>query len=277
MRRSRACVASRRRERPRCRPASRRCADSDPIASRASSCASSRVLDLAPHLHLLHYCPNGAPTRRRAERHDEENIGHRHCSPGSHRCGACATVGAGLPDAGTAAAESFPPAYAPPPGYKAPPAAAPRAAARAAAARTTDQARRTARRPRTARRRPTARPRALPAAQLLLSLSAAAPAPGDRSAVHARRRHRLRRARVQGRARPHTTDSGMAYTFRLGFGLRPGLLLLWDVEGALVNRNGLGDFADGEPRGAADVRQPAAVLEGRLRSRAGRPDNRTGA
>ena len=30
----------------------------------------------------------------------------------------------------------------------------------------------------------------------------------------------------------------MAYTLRLGFGLRPGLLLLWDVEGALVNRNG---------------------------------------
>jgi hypothetical protein len=37
----------------------------------------------------------------------------------------------------------------------------------------------------------------------------------------------------------HTTsDGGMAYTFRLGFGLRPGLLLLWDVEGTLINRNG---------------------------------------
>lgn len=35
-----------------------------------------------------------------------------------------------------------------------------------------------------------------------------------------------------------TSDGGMSYTFRLGFGLRPGLLLLWDVEGALVNRNG---------------------------------------
>jgi hypothetical protein len=33
-----------------------------------------------------------------------------------------------------------------------------------------------------------------------------------------------------------TTDSAMAYTFRLGFGLRPGLLLLWDVEGAFVNK-----------------------------------------
>jgi hypothetical protein len=37
-----------------------------------------------------------------------------------------------------------------------------------------------------------------------------------------------------------TTDGGMAYTFRLGFGLHPGLLLLWDVEGAFVNRNGDG-------------------------------------
>jgi hypothetical protein len=35
-----------------------------------------------------------------------------------------------------------------------------------------------------------------------------------------------------------TTTNGMAYTFRLGFGLRPGLLLLWDVEGSIVNRNG---------------------------------------
>ncbi len=30
-------------------------------------------------------------------------------------------------------------------------------------------------------------------------------------------------------------QSGLAYTFRLGFGLRPGLLLLWDVEGAAAN------------------------------------------
>ena len=33
-----------------------------------------------------------------------------------------------------------------------------------------------------------------------------------------------------------STDSAMSYTFRLGFGLRPGLLLLWDVEGAFVNK-----------------------------------------
>jgi hypothetical protein len=33
-----------------------------------------------------------------------------------------------------------------------------------------------------------------------------------------------------------TSDGGMAYTFRLGFGLRPGLILMWDLEGALVNR-----------------------------------------
>lgn len=34
----------------------------------------------------------------------------------------------------------------------------------------------------------------------------------------------------------HFEDNGMAYTFRLGFGLRPGLLLMWDVEGAVVER-----------------------------------------
>jgi hypothetical protein len=34
----------------------------------------------------------------------------------------------------------------------------------------------------------------------------------------------------------HAND-GFAYTFRLGFGLRPGLLLMWDVEGTLVERN----------------------------------------
>ena len=28
---------------------------------------------------------------------------------------------------------------------------------------------------------------------------------------------------------------GMGYSFRLGFGLRPGLILLWDVEGSLIN------------------------------------------
>ena len=30
-------------------------------------------------------------------------------------------------------------------------------------------------------------------------------------------------------------QNGLAYTFRLGFGLEPGLLLLWDVEGAAAN------------------------------------------
>jgi len=34
-----------------------------------------------------------------------------------------------------------------------------------------------------------------------------------------------------------TTDNGMAYTLRFGFGLHPGLLLLGDMEGALVSRN----------------------------------------
>jgi hypothetical protein len=36
--------------------------------------------------------------------------------------------------------------------------------------------------------------------------------------------------------RRNESTGGMAYTFRLGFGLRPGLQLLWDVEGALVSK-----------------------------------------
>lgn len=32
-------------------------------------------------------------------------------------------------------------------------------------------------------------------------------------------------------------QNGLSYTFRLGFGLRPGLLLLWDVEGTAANYN----------------------------------------
>jgi hypothetical protein len=34
-----------------------------------------------------------------------------------------------------------------------------------------------------------------------------------------------------------TTDGGTAYTLRLGFGLRPGLILMWDLEGAVIDRN----------------------------------------
>jgi hypothetical protein len=33
-----------------------------------------------------------------------------------------------------------------------------------------------------------------------------------------------------------TSQSGMAYTARLGFGLRPGLILMWDIEGAVADR-----------------------------------------
>ncbi|HVV49140.1 MAG TPA: hypothetical protein VHO06_05745, partial [Polyangia bacterium] len=32
-------------------------------------------------------------------------------------------------------------------------------------------------------------------------------------------------------------QDGFSYTFRLGFGLRPGLLLLWDLEGVAANYN----------------------------------------
>jgi hypothetical protein len=33
-----------------------------------------------------------------------------------------------------------------------------------------------------------------------------------------------------------TSQAGTSYTARLGLGLRPGLLLLWDIEGSFVNR-----------------------------------------
>lgn len=37
----------------------------------------------------------------------------------------------------------------------------------------------------------------------------------------------------------HTTsEQGMAYTVRLGFGLVPGLILMWDIEGAIVDDRG---------------------------------------
>jgi hypothetical protein len=35
-----------------------------------------------------------------------------------------------------------------------------------------------------------------------------------------------------------TATDGMSYTFRLGFGLRPGLILMWDLEGAIVKPTG---------------------------------------
>jgi hypothetical protein len=35
-----------------------------------------------------------------------------------------------------------------------------------------------------------------------------------------------------------TGKSGVSYTARLGIGLRPGLLLLWDIEGSSVTRGG---------------------------------------
>jgi hypothetical protein len=33
-----------------------------------------------------------------------------------------------------------------------------------------------------------------------------------------------------------TQDDGLAYTARLGFGLAPRLILMWDVEGAVIDR-----------------------------------------
>jgi hypothetical protein len=33
-----------------------------------------------------------------------------------------------------------------------------------------------------------------------------------------------------------SSEGGVAYTARLGFGLMPGLILMWDIEGAIVER-----------------------------------------
>ena len=67
----------------------------------------------------------------------------------------------------------------------------------------------------------------------------------------------------------------MAYTFRLGFGLRPGLLLLWDVEGALVNKRHGSSVSQTANLAALQIfaGQPV-VPQGRLRSRRGRPGRR---
>jgi hypothetical protein len=134
----------------------------------------------------------------------------------------------GLPDSGPPATSAFPPAYAPPPGY-APPAAAPAPA-------------------------PTygAPPAYGPPPGYY-------PPPGHYPPPNYYYRYPPPPPR-QVIDRPFTlgggigfgglsfkdtlghtaTESAMAYTFRLGFGLRPGLLLLWDVEGSFVNKNGSG-------------------------------------
>ena len=70
------------------------------------------------------------------------------------------------------------------------------------------------------------------------------------------------------------SQSGMAYTARLGLGLRPGLILLWDIEGAVAERGNSTFSQMAQPRGAADVRRRSPVPQGGLRSRAGRPGRR---
>ena len=124
--------------------------------------ARRRACGLAPPLHLLHTAPRRTTVAGQ--------------SPMTKKILVIATVllvhtaaahaqqsGAGFPTADTAAAEAFPPAYAPPPGYKPPPRAPAPHSATAARPQPRPvlraQARRTARRPRTARRRPTDRPR----------------------------------------------------------------------------------------------------------------------
>jgi hypothetical protein len=156
-----------------------------------------------------------------------------------HTAAAHAQQSAPIPDGATPAAESFPPAYAPPPGYR-PPAYAPAQAA------------------------PQSQPYYGPgptygAPPAYGPPSGYGPPPGHYPPPNYYYRYPPPPPR-QVTDRPFTlgggvgfgglsfkdtyghtaTDNGMAYTFRLGFGLRPGLILMWDVEGALVNRNGYG-------------------------------------
>ena len=64
----------------------------------------------------------------------------------------------------------------------------------------------------------------------------------------------------------------MAYTFRLGFGLRPGLLLLWDVEGAFVEHGTARAISQTANLAALQIFADQPVVpEGGLRSRRGRP------
>ena len=70
-------------------------------------------------------------------------------------------------------------------------------------------------------------------------------------------------AQLEGRARQTSADNAMAYTLRLGFGLRPGLMLLWDVEGAFVNRNGTGMSQTANLAALQIFATQSAVPEGR--------------
>ena len=131
----------------------------------------------------------------------------------------------------------MPPAYAPPPGYVAPASAA--GVRRAPALRPPPpvypppvyRPYRTAP-ARTGTRRP---PYRYAAARTTL------PYPPPRSATSStvRSRSAAASASAVSSSRPVSTGQrsvhrdGLSYTFRLGFGLRPGLLLLWDVEGAV--------------------------------------------
>jgi len=159
-----------------------------------------------------------------------------------HTAAAHAQQSGPLPDTGTAAAEAFPPAYAPPPGYNAP-AAPPSHGPQQPGAQ----------------QRPYYGPGPTYGAPPAYG---ARPAYGAPSGQYPPPNYYYQYPPVSPRQvldRPftlgggigfgglgfkdaitgqNTTDGGMAYTFRLGFGLRPGLLLLWDVEGALVSRQG---------------------------------------
>jgi len=142
----------------------------------------------------------------------------------------------GLPDSGPPATQGFPPAYAPPPGYAPPPAASPQ---------------------------PQPQPQPQPYYGPGPTYGAPPPVYGPPPAHYPPANYYYRYPPPPPRQvtdRPFTlgggigfgglsfkdslgntaTESAMAYTFRLGFGLRPGLLLLWDVEGSFVNKNGSG-------------------------------------
>jgi hypothetical protein len=156
-----------------------------------------------------------------------------------HTAAAHAQQSGATPDGGNPAAEAFPPAYAPPPGYKpAPPAAAPQQQPYYGPGPTYGGS-----------------PGGAPAYG---APPAYGQAPGHYPPPHDYYRYPPPPPR-RVTDRPFTlgggigfggvgwrdslgnhADRGMAYTLRLGFGLRPGVILMWDLEGAWVDRNGNG-------------------------------------
>ena len=155
-----------------------------------------------------------------------------------HTAAAHAQQSAAIPDGASPAAEAFPPAYAPPPGYQAPAPTPPPSAQPYYGPGPTYGA------PPAYGPPPTYAPQGY------------GPPPGRYPPPNYYYRYPPPPPR-QVTDRPFTlgggigfgglsskdiygnseSHGGLAYTFHLGFGLRPGLILMWDVEGTLVSQN----------------------------------------